>query len=66
MGGCQRDIDQLLKRAEKQGFTKRCVNGRWKVFSPDGTKKTFAPVSASDWRALPAVRKKLRSIGADV
>jgi predicted RNA binding protein YcfA (HicA-like mRNA interferase family) len=59
----RREMRQLMRRVEKQGFTTENTNGgHVKITSPDG-KPIFASSSPSDGRAIKNLISQLRRLG---
>ena len=59
----RREMRQLLRRVEKQGFATENTNGgHLKITSPEG-KSIFASSSPSDGRAIKNLIAQLRRVG---
>lgn len=63
--GNKKDIEDLIKKLEKQGFDVELRKGGHFGVSKDGGPTVFMPRSPSDYRGIHRVISKLKKIGYD-
>lgn len=63
MRGVSKDVQSLLKRAKKAGWSVELTkNNHIRLVCSKGT--VFCPMTPSDWRSLKDVERKMRAVEA--